>query len=119
MKRLFRSFGFAIHGIYTLIRSERNFQIHFTIFGCALALACYFSINPIEWCIILITSGLVFVAEALNTAIERLTDSITKEKNDSIRMLKDIAAGAVLIAAFVALIVGILVFYKYFAQLFH
>jgi diacylglycerol kinase (ATP) len=67
-------------------------------------------ISKIEWCIIILTCAAVWTAEALNTALELLADAVSKETHPVIGQAKDVAAGAVLITAFGALMVGVLVF---------
>lgn len=112
MKQL-KSFRDAFNGIGILIRSERNFQIHLLAFILALGAGFYFDISRGEFIIILLVSALVFALEGVNTAIEKLCDEVTEERKESIRKIKDIAAGAVLIAAIFALVVGVLIFSPY------
>ncbi len=63
--------------------------------------------------IILLVSALVFALEGMNTAIEMLCDEVTEERKESIRKVKDVAAGAVLIGAIFAAVVGVIIFYPY------
>jgi diacylglycerol kinase len=73
----------------------------------------YLSIQPIEWCIILMCISLVISLELINTAVENLVDLVTLERKPLAGKIKDIAAGAVLIASAISLIIGIIVFRKY------
>lgn len=73
----------------------------------------FFKITEIEWLIVLLASALVLSLEALNSAIERVCDLYSEEKNLKIKVIKDISAGAVLIAAIFALAIGVIVFWKY------
>lgn len=113
---MIRSFAHAFRGIFLLLRRERNFQIHTIAFILVCCGGIYFGIHAIEWCIILLTSGLVFGLEGLNTSLEKLCDELTTERKESIRNIKDIAAGSVLIAAMIAIAVAALIFWPYFTS---
>lgn len=113
MQRFFRSLGYALNGLLQLIRHERNFQIHVVAFICVLALGIFFGISPIEWVLIFLISALVMGLEAINTAIEHLCNLYSKEANEYIKKIKDVAAGAVLIAALFALCIAVVVFLPY------
>ena len=104
------SFVYAIRGVKLLFRTERNAWIHLAIMSCAVALGFIFSISSTEWIMIILCSGLVLGTEAMNTAIEYLANYCTPEKDEQIRKVKDVAAGAVLICAFASLIVGLIIF---------
>lgn len=110
---MIRAFRDAFRGIWLLLKSERNFQIHCTVLVLVTIAGLYFEINRYEWLAVLGISALVLSLEAVNTALEKLCDEVTEERKASIRNIKDIAAGAVLIAAIVAVGIGILVFYPY------
>lgn len=73
----------------------------------------YFSITATEWCIILLAIGLVLGLEMINTSIESLVDLVTLERKPLAGKIKDIAAGAVLVASVIALIIGVIIFRKY------
>ncbi|NVK64533.1 MAG: diacylglycerol kinase family protein [Flavobacteriales bacterium] len=111
--KMLKSFRDAFNGIGILIRSERNFQLHLLAFLVVIGAGFYFEISSGEFAIILIVSALVFALEGMNTAIEKLCDEVTEERKESIRRIKDVAAGAVLIAAILAAVVGLLIFWKY------
>lgn len=111
-KRLL-AFKYAFNGITASIHSEAHMKIHLLALIAVIALGFYFSIPVIEWCILLVCCGLVIGLEMMNSAVERLTDGIYKETNTSAKYIKDIAAGAVLVAAIISAIAGILIFYKY------
>jgi diacylglycerol kinase (ATP) len=109
--RLFiSSLAHARAGIAHALRTERNVRIHLaaTLAACALGLAL--QITAGEWCILLLASGMVWAAELLNTAVERLGNAVTRERNEDIRRAKDTAASAVLAAALAAAAVGLIVF---------
>lgn len=105
-----RSFGYATKGIIAFIKSEHNAWIHLLATLVVAALGFYLGINAMEWIAIAIVMGLVWITEMLNTCVEKIMDEFTNEKRPSIAFIKDVAAGAVLTAAVLALIVGSLVF---------
>lgn len=110
--RFFRGFFFAGRGIFEACK-QRNFRFHL----CAAAFAIFFaarfySFSAEKWAILLLTCSAVLSLEAVNTAIEKLSDRITEENDDRIRAAKDCAAGAVLIAAAFAVAVGVSLFWN-------
>lgn len=110
---MIKSFRDAFNGLGILIRSERNFQIHLVAFTIAIGAGFFFDISKSEFVIILLVSALVFALEGINTAIEKLCDEVTEERKESIRKIKDVAAGAVLIASILAATIGIIIFLPY------
>jgi len=108
--RLVASFGFAIRGVVTLVRSQANARIHFAATLAVIAAGFFFGIARLEWCAIAAAIGLVWTAEGLNTAIECVVDLVSPDHHPLAGRAKDIAAGAVLIAALIAAIIGALVF---------
>ena len=119
MLRIFKSLTFALSGVWLLLKSERHFQIHTVVLVLVIFLGYFFEITRVEWLAILLVSTLVLVSEAVNSSIEKLSDALTMEKTPLIKQVKDIAAGAVLLAAFLAIIIGAVVFYPYVSGLFH
>ncbi len=113
MNAFFRGFRFAFNGIAVLIKTGLNFKIQLIAFCFVCFAGFYFKITSTEWLMIMGVSALVLSLEALNTSIEKLCDLYSTEQNDKIKIIKDIAAGAVLIASFFAGIVGVLIFWKY------
>jgi diacylglycerol kinase len=101
-----RSFSFAINGIINLIRNENNAKIHVAIMVGVIVLGILVKIGSVDWMFIGIAIGLVFIAELFNTAVERLADVVSPERSEKIRIIKDYAAGAVLIAALTAAVIG-------------
>ena len=110
---MLKSFRDAFNGIGILIRSERNFQIHLVAFVLVMGAGSYFDISSGDFVSILLVSGLVFGLEGVNTALEKLCDEVTEERKESIRKIKDVAAGAVLIGAIFACVIGAMIFYPY------
>ena len=109
-RALVRSFRFAFAGIAHAFRTENNMRIHAVATVVALLMGFLFTISAAEWCAVLLAIALVWTAELLNTAVERLGDAVTRELNEDIRHGKDAAAGAVMVAALIAAVVGTIVF---------
>ena len=107
---LYKSFGYAFQGIFNTIRTERNIKIH----GAAAILVTIFGIwlqiSKTEWMICFILFGLILALELVNTAVEATVDLFTEERKPLAKKAKDAAAGAVLIVAIFAAVIGILIF---------
>jgi len=103
----------ACRGIGIMVRYERNFKIHLLAFLLVITLGAVLQITSFEWVLIVLVCILVLTLEAINTALEKLCNEITLERKESIRHIKDVAAGAVLIAAAGALIIAAIIFYPY------
>lgn len=117
MNQLIKSFGFAFQGIFHLIKNERNFKIQFGVFILVLILSCLLGISKIEFIIVLICSMIVLSMEGINTSIERLCDEKDPSFNPKIKIIKDVAAGAVLISSLFSIVIGLLIFLPYFYKL--
>ncbi len=108
--KVVRSFKYAFAGLkYALVR-ENNVRFHALASICAVVLSIFFHISTNEWGAIIIAIGMVWAAELFNTAIEKLCDLVWEARHPTIKIVKDVAAAAVLMAAFTALAVGILIF---------
>jgi diacylglycerol kinase (ATP) len=107
--KMLRSFQYAIQGLKFLVE-ENNTKFHLLVSIIVLLLGFYVKLSPVEWTIILSQIGLVLASEAFNTAIEKLCDFVSPEYQTLIGKVKDLAAAAVLIVSFVAVIVGIIIF---------
>ena len=105
-----RSFGHAFRGLAILLRTQHNARIHAAATVLAVAAGALFGISPAEWALIALAIVCVWVAEALNTAIEFLVNLASPEPHPLAGKAKDVAAGAVLVAAIGSVIVGALVF---------
>jgi len=108
-----KSFKHAGRGLYLFIKNTHNAWIHFLILLVVIVAGFYFKISSIEWMILILTGGFVLAAEAFNTALEIDIDLTSPEYHPYARDTKDVAAGAVLVSAITALIVGVLIFGKY------
>lgn len=104
------SFKYALTGLKSFITKEHNAWIHTGATAFVLILGFTFHLSFYEWIAIVFCIGLVFAAEAFNTAIERLVNLVSPEFNRAAGDVKDIAAGAVLICAVTAAIIGLLIF---------
>lgn len=115
MKSLLNSFGYAFKGIWHAVKTGRNMRIHITVLiymYCYIGIYDFFSLTRAELAITLLASALVLSAECFNTALERCVDLVTKEYRPLAKRAKDAAAGAVLICAIFAVLVGIAVLGK-------
>jgi diacylglycerol kinase len=113
-----RSFGYALKGIVTMLRSQAHAKIHLVATLVVIGTGIYFQVSAGEWCILILAIALVWVAEALNTAIEFLTDLVSPDEHPLAGKAKDVAAGAVLIAAIASICMGIIVFYPHLKAFF-
>ena len=110
MNRFLLGVRYALSGLAHAGRRERNFQIELVLGLAVLAMAWWLRISRVEWLAVVICCGLVLSAELFNTAIEHLADTTGPVCSKQIRVVKDVAAGAVLLAAMVSLVVGTAVF---------
>ena len=108
---LLHSFNWAFDGIVHVLRHERNMWIHFTIAGLVLVAGLFFALTRLEVIALLVAISFVLIAEMINTSVEHIVDMITQAEDPRARIAKDVAAGAVLIAAVNAVAVAYLVFY--------
>ncbi|MBE8715347.1 diacylglycerol kinase family protein [Sphingobacterium hungaricum] len=116
-KRL-NSFSYAINGLKTLWIEEHNARIHFFLAISVILMGLYFKITIYDWMAVFFAIGFVLVTEIINTAIENISDFISAERDNRIKKIKDISAGAVLISSITAFIIGLLVFAPKFLILF-
>lgn len=110
MRRLIKSFGYALSGIAYTVKTQLNFRIHLLAIAVVSCLGFVLSLTAAEWLWIVMAIGLVLVTELLNTAIELLVDLISPEYNATAGKVKDIAAGAVLVAAAISVITAAIIF---------
>lgn len=110
IKSRLKSFKYAFHGIFTLLKNEHNSRIHLFAALVAIIAGAALGIDRYEWSLLFIVTGIVFITELLNSAIESLADIVHPEYNKLIKIVKDYSAAAVLISAIIALITGCLIF---------
>ena len=118
IKDRLRSFRFAFRGIGFLISGEHNAWIHCFAALCVVICGFLFDISALEWVAVCFAIGFVLAMEAINSAIELLCDFVSPERRDIIGRTKDLAAGAVLLAAITAAVIGGIVFFPKIALLF-
>ena len=109
-KKLINSFKYAIQGIFSSFKTERNMKIHIFIMFLVIAFGIILKINKYEWIICVLCFAIVISGELFNTAIETVVDMVMPYKNDKAKIAKDISAGAVLALAIGAAIVGVIIF---------
>lgn len=107
------SFKYAFEGICAAVREEPNLKFHLLFSLLVLGAAFYFKVSFPDWIILIIMIGLVLAVEMTNTAVEAIVDSFTPDTHPRAKYAKDIAAGAVLIIALVAAIIGVIIFLPY------
>ncbi|HEY4060411.1 MAG TPA: diacylglycerol kinase family protein [Puia sp.] len=105
-----KSFAYAFAGIRQFIRREHNARIHLAFTIAVVIAARVLSVSRLEVVALAVVIGLVWITEMLNTCVERLADLITREEHPEIKFIKDLAAGAVLVAAVLAVVVGLFIF---------
>lgn len=113
-----RSLGYAMNGFWLFFRRERNGKIQGVIALLAITAGFVFRITTTEWLALLLCTGLVISLEMLNSAIERICNMYTTDFHPAIKIIKDMAAAAVLWSALVALAIGLLIFVPYLIRLF-
>ncbi|MDE1192826.1 MAG: diacylglycerol kinase family protein [Arachidicoccus sp.] len=120
LKERIQSFRFAFNGLKIFFKEEHNSRIHITATFIVIVLGLYYKLSTIEWLVLLITIGFVIVIEIINTSIERLCNFLSTEKKEAIKIIKDLAAAAVLITSVIALLEGLFIFIpKIFTSCFH
>lgn len=110
MNRFFKSFIYAAKGLRYSFRTQLNFRFHVSSAALAIVLGFMLKISVFEWLWVLVSVALVVLAELLNTAIETLVDLVSPGYHEKAGIVKDVSAAAVLIAAFFALAVALLIF---------
>lgn len=110
IKGRLRSVKFAVKGMWLLITTEDSIKVQFSVAILVTLLGFYFGISTNEWMFQCLAIGLVLVAEALNTAVEKVADFIHPHYHKKIGFIKDIAAGGPAFAALTALIIGAIIY---------
>jgi diacylglycerol kinase (ATP) len=113
-----RSFRYAIAGIFRMLRCQHNAWLHLAVTMVVIGAGILFDLPAREWCWIILAISLVWTAEALNTAFEFLADAASPAFHPLVRDAKDVAAGAVLITAIGAAVIGAIIFWPHVATLF-
>lgn len=110
LRNRLRSFRYAFSGIWAFLLREPNGRIHLTASIVVTALAIWQRCSLQEWALLTLAMALVWVAEMLNAAIEKTLDHLNPGRHPAVKWVKDVAAGAVLVAAIAALVIGGLIF---------
>lgn len=119
MSRLSRSFFYAIKGIIFAIRNEKNFQIEILVGIIVVFAMFFFPLSGSERSLILLSIALVLTLELANTALERVMDILKPRVHPYARVIKDVMAGAVLLATLSAVAIGLVIFIPYIVLFFH
>ena len=109
-KPLLKTLSYGFNGIFYTLKHERNMVIHFLVMILVIIAGIVFKITFVEWGVCFVLFALVLSLELMNTAIENVVDLVTEEKKAKAKVAKDAAAGAVLVAAIFAFIIGISIF---------
>jgi undecaprenol kinase/diacylglycerol kinase (ATP) len=107
---LIKAFGYAGNGIIRFFRYDRNGRIHLLATVLICLAGWYWKISGMEWCAVLLCTALVTSLEMVNHALEKLCDMVHPEWHPVIKTVKDVSAGAVLVAAVVSMAVGLIIF---------
>ena len=118
IKKQLYGFGYAWKGIRCCIGKEQNLSFHLIAAIIVVIAGFILSITKIEWTIVILCIGVVIAAELFNTAIERLVDLVSPQQHPIAGKVKDIAAGAVLVCAVTAAIIGLIIFVPYLTRFF-
>ena len=102
-------FGFAFRGLWYTLRTQRNARVHVVIACLAIAMGIVLHISAVEFAMIFVAISSVFIAEMFNTVIELCVDLASPEYNQLAEVAKDVAAGAVLLSAMLAVVIGLFV----------
>ena len=110
MKAFFKSLMFAIVGVKQFFSRDRNGKIQTVIGITAIILGFTVSLSSFQWLLVLFCIGLVISLEMINSAIEKYCDLVTTDFHPGIKIIKDVAAGAVLVASLMSLVIGLIIF---------
>jgi len=108
MSRLRSSFRYAFAGIFHTLRTQPNARIHLGVIVAVVGLGLWLGLSLVEWAVIVLTFAVVFMAEMFNSAIETTIDLASPELHPLAKIGKDVAAGAVLVGAILAVVIGVL-----------
>jgi diacylglycerol kinase len=112
MKTFLQSVRYALQGLQAAFVG-RNFRIQLGMALLVLAAGFYFSVTRLEWCVLLFNIALVLSLEVVNSSLENLVDLVTRERHPLAGKVKDLAAGAVVVASAMAVVMGVIVFWPY------
>lgn len=116
-RRLLKSFTYAFRGLFRVLREEQNLSIQLLAALIVIFFGIIFQINKIEWCLLVISILLVILMEVANSAIERVTDILKPRIHEYVKEIKDIMAGAVMLASIASVIIGLIIFVPYIIKI--
>jgi diacylglycerol kinase (ATP) len=116
VRKRIESFGYAFRGFSTLVKSQPNARFHLFATICVILAGFILDVSSVEWAILVLATGCVWTAEALNTALEFLADRVSPEWDVLVRNAKDVAAAGVLASSVAAAVVGFLIFLPHIIQ---
>lgn len=116
VKRLFKSFGYALHGLVKTFKEEQNLQVQTIAAVIVIVLAFFLKVKRLEWVILILVITLVILMEIANSAVERIADVLRPRINSYVKEIKDITAAAVMIASLAAIVIGVIIFYPYLVK---
>ncbi len=116
LRRRLLSFKYAFSGIAAFVYTEPHARIHALATVLVIILGIYCRLTGPQWIAIAIVSGMVWISEMLNTIIEKIMDHLSPDYHPRVKWIKDVAAGAVLVAAIVALVTGAVIFLPCFTN---
>lgn len=106
---LVQAFSHAVSGLFFALRTQRNIPIHLAIAAGVIGLGWWLHLSATQWAVLALTIGSVLAAELLNSSLETVVDIVSPDYHPLAKRAKDVAAGAVLLAAIVAVVVGVLI----------
>jgi diacylglycerol kinase (ATP) len=109
IKRI-KSFEYAFSGLVLIFKTDHNVWLHFIATLLVIVLGFVMKVTLVEAALLTVAVGLVWVTELFNTCLEKMMDFVSKERNPDIKFIKDVSAGAVLVASITALVLGCIVF---------
>ncbi len=110
--RFWKSFGYALQGLWFCLCHERNMRVHTVIAAYVFGASVFFTWSAGEYAVLCLTVGFVLAMEAVNTALEQTADTICKTRSPAVKIVKDAAAGAVLVAAMTSVAVAVFLFWE-------
>jgi diacylglycerol kinase len=113
VKKRVNAFKYALEGIVSAFKTEVHLKVHLLAALVVVNAGFYFHITKTEWCFILLCCALVISLELINSAVEKLTDSVFKDVHPNAKYIKDVAAGAVLVASIVSVVIAVIIFCPY------
>lgn len=112
-KRLLKSFSYAGHGLFKVLKEEQNFKIEVAAAIIVLAAAWRLKIGSLATALLVLVIGLVLIMEIINSAVEAISDVLKPKLDNYVKRIKDIVAAGVMVAALTAVVVGLLIFGQY------